>query len=76
MEDNKNKKDSKLITRQQVIFISLAASLGVGLYVYRAVREKGFFDITILLSTLLSLIIIGAVIFTLVWWANKPRKED
>jgi amino acid permease len=78
MRDDKDKKDKniKLLTRQHIVVISVAVCIGVGLYIYCAVTEKGSFDITILLSALFTLIIIGAIIFALVWWANRPEKED
>ena len=72
MQNDKNKKNIKLITRQHVVIMTLAVCIGVGLYIYREVAAKGFLDTTAVISAILSLIIVGGVIFIMTWWANKP----
>ena len=72
----KKKKPIKLYSWRQGIVMGIAVCAGVGFSIYRTYSRKGYIDKVDVVCIILAVLICLAICLGVVWWGNRPEKEE
>jgi hypothetical protein len=70
------KKPIKLFSWRQGIVAGIAVCAGVALSTYRSYARKGYIDKVDIACTILAVLICFGICLGVVWWGNRPEKEE